>query len=333
MPGYIGKLEIDFIRNDIKEKEKIAAFLLDSAKEYPYDSVLNTIHILREYTQTIDSSIYLAKRMVSEWPIKFSLRYTLSNCLNMSGSREYRLEALKQRIIGCSMEIFKEKKRESISENYGRYQEIISRHFGGLDNIKNYIEGKRQYPSDHVKALMRIKRYADDEVLKILGRLEKIGDLAGLQYLVTKTPKLICIPDTNAISYRDVSKHFLNRSITYVVSADVLMELADWHKLQYVPWQFDAVEIKEVTTKIPIEIENMFSKYKGKPPSLTDKKVATLALGLKANPIISNDRDLWDSGMTYQIEKNFGHRIEVVRPANFARFLKKRGIIDQDMIL
>jgi len=311
-----------FIKTDnLKEKESIATFLLDSAKKYPKRSMLTTIHILREYSQTTDASLNLAKRIVLKWPIDFSIRYTLSNCLNMSESREYHLEALKQRIIGCSMEVFKEKKFEN-------YQSIISKHFGRLDNVKSFLEGNREYPSNYVRSIMNKRQDANEELLEILCRLEEIGDLASLPYPVTKKPKLICILDTNAISYRDVSKHFLNDSIQYLTPADVLLELADWYKLQRIPWEFDTVEIKEVTKKIPMEIDNMFSKYKGEPPSLTDKKVATLAFELRANAIVSNDRDLWDSGLTYQIEKNFGQRIEVIRPANFTRFLQKHGFSD-----
>ena len=72
----------------------------------------------------------------------------------------------------------------------------------------------------------------------------------------------------------------------------------------------------------------MFSIIKGKPPSLADKKVATLAYEMKADAIISNDRDLWDSGVDYQIEKNFGHRIQVIRPPYFNNWLKKHNLLD-----
>jgi len=115
----------------------------------------------------------------------------------------------------------------------------------------------------------------------------------------------------------------MNKNIQYQIPAEVLIELANWHQLQRVPWELDGVEIKEVINAIPLEIENMFSKIKGKPPSLADKKVATLAYELRANAIVSNDRDLWDSGLSYNIEKNFGYRIEIIRPHYFENWLEK----------
>jgi len=103
------------------------------------------------------------------------------------------------------------------------------------------------------------------------------------------------------------------------------LEISNWRKVERIPLSLDAVKVRDVTISIPPEIDNMFSKQKGKPPSLADKKVATLALELNADAIISEDRDLWSSGMTYQLEKNLGRRIEVIRPKNFSSFLKKKG--------
>ncbi len=322
------KLGDYFIKEaNLEEKINLVDFLLSSASnKFSQGNILPcAIHILRGYSQTTDASIVLAQRTVMEWPIDFELRYTLANCLDMTENRESHLEALKQRILGCNMELFQTKRREGVQLE--KYNHIISNHFGRLETIKAFLEGDLEYPSNRIGKMLCLRRDADDDILSVLQRLEQIGDVANLPYPATKTPTLICVLDTNAISNRDASINFMNSLIRFLAPPEVLLELADWYKLQRIPWEFEAVEIQEVTRAIPHEIDSMFSKRKGKPPSLADKKVATLALELKANAIVSNDRDLWDSDMTYQIEKNFGHRIEVILPVNFTRWLEKRGLL------
>lgn len=319
--------------NDIEVKENIADFLLMSAHNtfFPFAIVLSTIHILREYTQTTDAAVQLSRRAVMGWEHNYSVRYTLANCLNMTESRECYLEALKQRIIGCNLEIFNKKRNKYTSLE--DLQSIIPRHFGRLDNIKSFMDRDRKYPSKHVGKMVRARKEADDDVLRILNKLEPIGDLFNLPQPAIKTPEVVCVLDTNAISNRDVSKHLMNAHIHYIIPAEIILELADWNKLQQIPWELDAVEICDVANKIPLEIENMFSKIKGKPPSIADKKVATLAYEVKANAIISNDRDLWDSGVDYQMEKNFGHRIQIIRPHYFNNWLKKHNLLNDDSFL
>lgn len=330
----IKKLGNYFIKEtDIEVKENIADFLLMSAHNsfFPFAIVLSTIHILREYSQTTNDAISLSKRAVMGWRHNYSIRYTLANCLNMTEKRECYLEALKQRIIGCNLEVFNAQKRKNT--NFEELQRIIPRHFGRLDQIKSFLDGDRKYPSKHVGKMVCARRQADDDVLRILRKLEPIGDLFNLPHPSIKTPKIVCILDTNAISNIEVSEHLMNAHIHYKIPAEILLELANWNKLQRIPWELDAVEICDVANKIPPEIENMFSKIKGKPPSIADKKVAALAYEVKADAIISNDRDLWDSGVDYQIEKNLGHRIQIIRPHYFNNWLKKHNLLNDDSFL
>lgn len=188
-----------------KKKDYVAEFLLASARDKISQIVivLITIHILREYSQTTKASIDLAQRTLMRWPLNFRLRYTYSNCLNMTKSREYRLEALKQRIIGCNLELFNERNKKYAK--YEDYQHIISRHFGRLENINEFLEGKKSYPSKHVQKMIQTREKSDDRLLKILQKLEEVGDLLELPQQVIKTSGFVCILDTNAISNFKVS--------------------------------------------------------------------------------------------------------------------------------
>lgn len=311
---------------DTKQREKIADFLLEFADKgfFPKRISLCTIHILRQYSQTTKAAINLSQRAVVKWPRDFSLRYTLSNCLNMSESRECYFEGLKQRIIGCKINLIINMRKNKRSIDY---HNIISQHFGRLEDITAFIQGNNKYPSKSVGKMINSRREAGDDLLKILRNLESIGDLLNLPQQRRIKPKVVCILDTNAISKIEVSKHFMNCFVQYLVPPEILLELSDWYKLQRIPWEFEFVKIQEVNNSIPIEIDNMMSKFKGKVPSLPDKMVATLAYESRANLIVSDDRDLWDSGMTYQIEKNYGHRIEVIRPANYKSWLYKHNLL------
>lgn len=87
--GAINKIGDYFIKTtDIEKKDYIADFLLASARDKISQIVivLITIHILRKYSQTTKASIDLAQRTLMRWPLNFRLRYTYSNCLNMTKS-------------------------------------------------------------------------------------------------------------------------------------------------------------------------------------------------------------------------------------------------------
>ena len=176
--------------------------------------------------------------------------------------------------------------------------------------------------------MVRARHEADEGTLKNLRKLEPIGDILNLPQPLVRTSEIVCILDTNAISNRDVSKHLMNTHIHYKVPAEILLELAEWYKLQQIPWELDAVEICDVTNEFPPEIDYMFSESKGRSPSIADKKVVALALESKACAIISDDRDLWDSGMSEEIEKNYGHRIQIIRPRYFNDWLKRHNLLD-----
>jgi predicted DNA-binding protein (UPF0278 family) len=91
-----------------------------------------------------------------------------------------------------------------------------------------------------------------------------------------------------------------------------------------VPWQFDAVEIRRVTGRVVPEIDSMYSIRKGKSPSETDKHVAMLALEMRAPVVVSDDRDLWDSGMALGVEKNTGVRIQVLGARAFDSWARRQ---------
>jgi len=129
---------------DMEVKENVVDFLLASAqnKFFPYAIVLSTIYILREYSQTTTDAISLSKRAAMHWYLNYNIRNTLANSLNTTESRECHLEALKQKIIGCSLEIYHEKNKKNTSIE--DFQRIKSQHFGRLDNIKSFLDGNKK---------------------------------------------------------------------------------------------------------------------------------------------------------------------------------------------
>ena len=56
---------------------------------------------------------------------------------------------------------------------------------------------------------------------------------------------------------------------------------------------------------------------------LTDKILAKYAIQERANTIISDDIDLLNMGLPYEVEKNYGISMQVVRSSELERWVKR----------
>ncbi|MEA3557719.1 MAG: hypothetical protein U9R75_00525 [Candidatus Thermoplasmatota archaeon] len=305
----------------LEERTEMVEFLLERSRDHRTRklALLASLDILRHYKGT--NYIDTAWGMVNEWPRDFTARYMLANCLDLSEDRSDHLEALKQRMIGTTIHCFhKNRKGELDDEKFG---EILKRHIERLDKEKKFLKGLTDHPSSTVEAISRTQMELPGELSELARSLEDIWVGAGLRPRIHRVPKKKCIVDTNAISSRYSARMLGEPDVQFIVPLDVLIELSNWKRIDRLPFELENVKIMEVKMKIPREVSKMFSRYKGGEPSLTDMKVATLAIQESADAIISNDRDLWDSGLPYRIEKNFGFRIEVLRSDELERWMKK----------
>jgi hypothetical protein len=199
---------------------------------------------------------------------------------------------------------------------------LVWRHLGRVEEIQAFLDGLRPYPSEKIGHLARVMTDPDDLVKPFLKRLQQLADVCMLPQPEVRQPGLTVVLDCNVISDQAMPSFFLDPSVRFIVPADVILELARWEKVDQIPLELDAVEVTEVKGRIPQEIDQMFSPVKRKIPSLADKHVATLALELRADAVVSDDRDLWDTGLPLRIEKSFGHRFEVLRSSEFGRWLR-----------
>jgi len=285
-------------------------------------SMLCASQILRYFFD--DRSVELNRSLVRIWPREPILRHEYANSLDLTETRKNNIEALKQRVLGTKLVLARKKSKDQRDEK--SIEKVLKKYTTNLETIKEYLDGKREQPTKKIRKLIS-KRKEGEKYLSY--HLDQLSEIYNTSQLFVKEPKtetaLNCVIDTNVISNRSIGPILSNRYIKFHAPVEILIEIANWGSVERIPLSLDAVAIKEVSISIPPEIDNMFSKKKGKPPSLADKKVATLALEMNADGIISDDRDLWSSGMTYELEKNLGKRIEVVRPRNFKSYIKKRG--------
>ena len=304
-----------FTVSDTEEKKEIIRFLIDSSKDPKTSklSILSALDILRQIKDI--EFIDLARRMVRKWPMTHHLRYYLADCLDLSNNRSDHIEALKQRIMGTTIYFVQRKINGTLKND--DFRETMRRHRRYLEKQIDFIEGKREYPNELVE---RISRHTDDqeEVIEDIKRLEKIADIAGIPTIKERDHSKTVVLDTNAISNFHCSKGFRDPDLRFVAPYEVLIELSNWARPDMIPLELDNVEFLILDRKIPPEIDNMYCEMKGKPPSLTDKKVATLAFHLEADAIASADKDLSRSGLVYAIEKNYGIKIDVIDPGRMS---------------
>lgn len=279
-------------------------------------SLLTSVEVLRRFRGT--NYIDIAWSIVGEYPRDFRVRYMIANCLDLSDRREDHLEALKQRMIGTSIHCLLKKKKGELSEE--EYMKILERHLKRIHEERGFLRGQKEHSSEKVKVLSSKRKDIPEDLSSEIRELE---GLVGEDYRTKTKPKLTCVLDTNAISNRHSSSLFGDERVEFMAPLDVLIELSKWGRIDQVPFELDYVRIEEVKMDPPREIDCMFSKHKGLKPSHADKMVATLAFREEADAIVSNDRDLWDSGLQYNLEKNYGISLKVVRPDHLEKWIGK----------
>lgn len=276
------------------------------------------LEILRFY-ENMDAAA-LARRLVYRWSADYTLRYALANTLLLSSSRSDHLEAMKQRLIGCSRNVRQEMIKGAPPDVLRR---LIEEHLGRVTEIEAFLDGKAPYPSRRILRIASHIRPAPPELVPLLTRLASLPELAMLPSLPGRNPGVTVVVDSNAFSAREFWPFLRDPRVRYVAPPDILLELARWENVQRVPWELDAVEIVDPGLEIPPEIESMYSTGKGAPPSLADKRVATLAWSLRASAIASDDKDLWDSGFMEQMARQYGYSVSVVSPGQFGKWLER----------
>jgi len=306
-----------------EERSEIVKFLIQSVSDpaLQMSSMVCASQILRLFYD--DRSVDLARSLTRIWPHEPILRHEFANSLDLTETRNNNIEALKQRILGTKLEL--ERRIVKKKGDQKSFDKVLRKYMRRLEKIQKFLDGKREQPTNKILEISA-KRKEREKYLPLFDELAQINNICHFFEIEPKREySLICILDTNAITWQPIGRILSNKYILFYAPFEILLEISNWRKVERIPLSLDAVRIRDVTISIPPEIDNMFSRQKGKPPSLADKKVATLALELNADAIISEDRDLWSSGMTYQLEKNLGRRIEVIRPKNFSSFLKKKG--------
>lgn len=319
-PSDIRREGLRFVQS-LNDAERVRFLTeLEAAVRDPHRSKLGllvAIEILRAFRFPGDKQFI--RRLLLRSPQSYEYRYVLANSLLITDDRRSQVEGVKQQIIGCALELTH---AERIGASTNIIQGIRERHFKRVDRVDRFLEGDRPFPTKKLKRLRSMQRNPEPATETLLPKIAGLADLAGLPALPPpRLPDITVVVDCNAISNRDAYRHFLDQRILFVTPEDVIREFSRWEGLLRVPWELDAVEVREVTWKIPTEIDAMFSPKKKKEPSLADKRVATLSLEIKADAIVSEDRDLWDSGLSIRLEKSFGHRLEVLKPDEFGKWL------------
>ncbi|MBN1539175.1 MAG: hypothetical protein JW939_03450 [Candidatus Thermoplasmatota archaeon] len=304
-----------------ERKEEILELLFRSVddKRTRWMGLLASVEILRQIEGA--NFLDLARALVKRYPRDFTMRFMIANCLDLTDDRNDHIEALKQRMMGTTLQCFMKMRREGLDEEM--YDEILKRHLSKLGSEKRFLLGESEHSCTKVRRIASGRRPVESGLLPRIRELEEIWRRAGLSRPGRVQGKKKCILDTNAFSDISASRHFGNPHVHFMAPLAVLMELTEWCNIRRFPLEMEHVTFKEVTSKIPLEIDQMFSKFKGKEPSLTDKKVATLALEERADVIVSGDRDLWDSGLEYQLEKNYGIGLKVIKPEELERWIRR----------
>ena len=303
------------------EGEEIVAFIEDCVQmdDTRIMALLSAVEIIRTVKGT--EHCVLARRMVERWPLNHKMRYMLSNCLALGDDRSKHIESLKQRIIGIHLEYGYMRQRKESDE---KVNELRKRFHQTIEWARKFLSGEERFPSISIERLDRSLLDPSEELEPYVERLMGAADIADLPEIVERNTNITCVVDTNAISNPEASRCFSLRSVRFIAPEEVLLEISRWGHVEWTPMELDHIEIIEVGDRIPREIDTMYSKRKGKPPSLADKKVAKLALDERANVIISADKDLSDSGLEYSLEKNYGLHLDVVSPNGFHRWFEKK---------
>ncbi len=316
----VGEVTRRFLDNYQTEGEEIVSFLEDCVKmdDTRIMALLSAVEIIRSVKGT-DHCVF-ARRMVERWPLNHKMRYMLSNCLALGDDRSKHIESLKQRIIGIHLEYGYMRGR---GEREEKINELRRRFHQTIDWGRKFLSGEERYPNIRIERMARSLVGSNEGLEKLVEGLMRIADVSDLPRIRDRNTDIICVVDTNAISNPEASKYFSLQNIRFIAPEEVLLEISRWGHVEWTPLELDNIEIIEVGDRIPREIDTMFSKSKGKEPSLADKKIATLALNTRANAIISADKDLSDSGLAFSLEKNYGLHLDVVSPSGFHRWIER----------
>jgi len=311
-----------FVHNpDPSERGAILDFLTRRSQEADLrlQCVSCAAFILRDFGDM--RSVRLLRSLRGQWPFNPFLRYELANSLDLTGTGEDHLEAFKQRILGTKLEMSWWQGKDKRA-----FEKVLQRHLHQLEGMQAYIEGQGTDPTERVRYLREKAEDAETETetyLDTLAELDRIADLPA-----TPAPEhhdITCVLDTNALTSRHVSWLFPVVDVGFAAPTEVLLELSNWRQVESIPLSLDVVEILDVLAIPPPEIEEMFSERKGRATSRADKMVATLAIQLEADAIVSDDRDLWDGGLANALEKNLDHRIDIIGTREFVGWLKRHG--------
>jgi len=302
-------------------KREILELLLDSSEDRSAKKIglLVSIEILRQTKGA--SFIDLAWALVARYPRDFYIRFMLANCLDLTDDRNNHIEALKQRMIGTTIKCLRKKRHDQL--NGETYRAILKRHLDSLHSERSFLMGITDHSCEKVHQIAMKQYRVDQDLMPMISELENVWQRAGLLQPAEVAGKRKCVLDTNAFSDISASRHFRNPHVQFMAPLSVLIELSRWCEIDRFPLEMEWVTFKEVSSKIPPEIDTMFSRFKGKEPSETDKRVATLAFEERADAIVSSDRDLWDSGLPQRLEKNYGVSLKVVKPTELGRWIEK----------
>jgi len=306
-----------FLERYVEEGEVILEFLEECAGAHDTRilALLTAVEIIRSVEGTDHTT--LARRMVLRWPLNHKMRYMLSNCLSLSEERRDHMESLKQRMIGIHLEYgYLKRKGESVGELYHRMHRT-------MEAGRRFLSKEERYQNLRMEKAARDRVVPDRRLSYLVERMTGIADTCGLPPVTGKETRITCVVDTNAITDPDASRYFCAADIRFIAPEEVLLEVSRWDRLEWTPLELDHIEIMEVEDRVPPEIDRMYSRRKGREPSLTDKKVAALALETRADAIISADKDLSDSGLEYSLEKHYGLHLDVVHPSCFERWIER----------
>lgn len=316
---------IKFIRqaffngSSLETKMGIIRTILDSAANERTKklALFCAIEVLRlvEGTDYID----LARRIVEAWPKNHGVRYMYANCLDLSNDRSDHYEALKQRMLGTAIRCY-EMKRENKLDGQN-YSEVLRTHLQRLESQRQFLDGKAKYPSLKATLIKKHISPADEDIAQGILSLQSIAEKARLPKVYRKEPKLTCVLDTNALSNADTAYFFPSSMVRFIIPPEVLMELANWRQVSHIPFNLHFVEVVPVSIGMPAEIHAMRCEGRNKLPSITDKKVAMLAIQERADAIVSADCDLLGTGIPGFVEKQWGKRLSVVRPSELGKWI------------
>ncbi len=288
-----------------------------SASRAPYATTVASAHILRKVDP--GAAAHNLKRLLNQQPTDFLVRYALAKTLSLSADPGDQLEGFKQRLIGQAIDLGKTLRRLGPGSNVNG---VLARHDRDTAQIRLFLDG---CGTGSHKSSTQSETPAIELPTGHLDRLSRIPDRADFPSIHRPPPRVRVVVDTNALTHADLRAAWRDERVGFIAPAEVLYELAAWQLVDRIPWGFHYVRIATVNRRVPPEVEQMLSRKKGRPPSRTDKLVATLAIENRTHAILTDDRDIWDTSVAYDIAKNTGLELAIIRPKDFTPWLDKHA--------